>query len=1020
MEEQPPDEPSNPRCDRWLQALLGALGEPAALLDAHGLLVAGAPRFELAVRALGGEPPAPGRAVDLTPDGEGPSLEQRLLASLAEGTDIAIPLRGTFAAAAHWRLVGRPVDVAGHRRDGLLVRLSPGPSDESADRAERLLQLGESSTAGPVCGGVDRIRLVEWHAARPDIVIHRSLSLAPTADVPRSNASEELIDADDARRLRERVNHAVRSGEHDLLIDYRVVDAAGASSQEGGCWREALVQLDASGGVDAARLSGVSIDVTEIIAARRRFAEVHTSFQRLFALTPDGLVVSTLDTDGTARILEVNPALARMLGMEAREIEGRDFGSLVPADLAGALHAQLASLFRRGELRYELSVNAANGDVVTFEASSRLFDSNGRPRVLTVLRDLAWQRREEERIALSDRYFRTIADAIPQIVWTADAQGISEYINASWGAYTGMSPRIGTGEGWVAVVHPDDQPGMFAEWTESLRERRPFEHENRMRRADGAWRWFLHRGQPVLRADGSVERWIGTSTDIHAIKTGEAELRQREAWLGQVVDTIPHMVWTADARGVLEYQSRRLVEAVGEQPVQDDWLPWAGLFHADDLPRARSSWRQMLESGQPSGDELRIRMRDGAFRWFVVAAAPLLDAQGAVVRWIGTWTDIDARKQAEARLQESDRRKDEFLAMLSHELRNPLAPIRNGLELLVRAPPGSSSWQRAHDILRRQTDQLTRLVDDLLDITRINRGKIPLQPARMDLAEVVARCVEDHRLLFERADVRLDYTPPGRPLWMQGDAIRIAQALGNLLRNAAKFTPAGGWTRVQLAPGNDHAALAVEDNGAGIDAVLMSRLFEPFAQGEAGLDRRQGGLGLGLALVRGLVELHGGSVSAASEGPGRGSRFTVTLPTIDPATTSPQADREPAAKACRRVLIVEDNADAAECISTLLELQGYEALVATTGTDGVRVALAQRPDVVLCDIGLPGLDGFQVAAALRRDPSLAATRLYALSGYAAPEDVRRAREAGFEGLIPKPAELARILAAVEAAPRAGV
>jgi len=362
-----------------------------------------------------------------------------------------------------------------------------------------------------------------------------------------------------------------------------------------------------------------------------------------------------------------------------------------------------------------------------------------------------------------------------------------------------------------------------------------------------------------------------------------------------------------------------------------------------------------------------------------------------------------ALKESERSLREADRRKDEFLAMLSHELRNPLAPIRGGIYILEHAAPGGEQARRAHAVIDRQVAHLTRLVDDLLDVTRISRGKIRLQREPIDFAELVRRVVEDHRSAFTANNLALEAAISAGPIWIDADATRVAQVIGNLLHNASKFTPAGGHVTVVVEREGGHATARIRDDGTGIDPDMLARVFEPFTQAATTMDRSRGGLGLGLALVKGLVELHAGQVAAHSDGPGKGAEVVVRFP-LGAAAYSSQAHPAVLPYRPRRILIIEDHADAAECLQTLLELGGHDVRVAFNGQDGLRAARAFMPDVVLCDIGLPGMDGFDVARAFRADPSLGGIVLVALSGYALQEDVQRAMEAGFHRHLAKPAD----------------
>jgi signal transduction histidine kinase/CheY-like chemotaxis protein len=363
-----------------------------------------------------------------------------------------------------------------------------------------------------------------------------------------------------------------------------------------------------------------------------------------------------------------------------------------------------------------------------------------------------------------------------------------------------------------------------------------------------------------------------------------------------------------------------------------------------------------------------------------------------------------AEQRAREELRESDRRKSDFIAVLSHELRNPLAPIRNSLYLLERAEAGSDRAARAREVIRRQTDHLTRLIDDLLDTTRIARGKVELQRRRVDFCGIVRRACDDHRTLFAGRRLELRFECTGE-VWIDADETRIVQIVGNLLQNAAKFSREGGVVSVSVGTADGHADVRVRDEGIGIGGDLLPRLFEPFVQADGGLARTRGGLGLGLALVRGLVELHGGAVRAFSDGAERGAEFVVSLPLARaPEHPAPRVAAGSGERA-KDILVIEDNLDAALTVAEVLEMEGHRVHVATDGRTGLAKARELKPDVVLCDIGLPDIDGYEVARAIRADGALRGIRLLAVTGYAQPEDRQRARDAGFDALIAKPADI---------------
>ncbi len=490
------------------------------------------------------------------------------------------------------------------------------------------------------------------------------------------------------------------------------------------------------------------------------------------------------------------------------------------------------------------------------------------------------------------------------------------------------------------------------------------------------------------------------------------------------MESLPAIAWRTDENAQIiqrnrhwfEFTGRSLESATGCAPGTD----WLEVIHPDDRLRAMEAVKATVCTGGALESEFRVRRADGVYRWFLGRALPVRDGQDRITGWMGLGTDIEDRKRAEQALREADQRKNEFLGVLSHELRNPLAPIRNAIHILNRAPEGSDQASRAKAVIERQTNQLSRLVDDLLDVTRISRGKVQLRRSRVELTYLLRQVVEDHRPTFASRNVALSLHIDDRPQWIDADATRIEQVIGNLLQNAAKFTNAHGHVAVRIRQeGPSQAVIHVSDDGIGIAPDMLAHIFEPFTQADDSLHRGHGGLGLGLALSKGLVEMHGGRVEARSRGLGKGTEFIISLPLLPevgvplelPATASATAGR-------LRLLVIEDNLDAAVTLKEVLEMNGHEVAVAHDGHGGVAKARSFKPDVVLCDIGLPGLDGYGVARQIRADPSISPT-LIALTGYARPEDQRESFRAGFDHHLAKPIqipELEQVLAAATAPP----
>lgn len=499
--------------------------------------------------------------------------------------------------------------------------------------------------------------------------------------------------------------------------------------------------------------------------------------------------------------------------------------------------------------------------------------------------------------------------------------------------------------------------------------------------------------------------------DITEQKRTEAELAANEARFRAMADNIPQLAWMTDATGAITWYNSRWFEYTGTTLEEMRGWQWQRVHHPDHVERVTEKFRTHIEAQAPWEDTFPLRSRNGDYRWFLSRAFPIRNSAGDVTHWFGTNTDITDEREAQQALREADQRKNDFIGVLSHELRNPLSPIRSSIYLLERLGHDEEAARKARAVISRQVEHLTRLVDDLLDITRIARGKIELVKARADLAAIVRATIEDYRPVVESAGLRLASSLPGKPVYGEVDAARIGQVLGNLLQNAVKFTPAGGDIDVSMALEQGSVRIAVRDSGMGIEPPLLQALFEPFVQGERSLARSQGGLGLGLALARGIVEMHGGHLDAASEGADRGATFTVWLASSDDpgeAAPAPPEGAVAASPVCR-VLVVDDNRDAADSLVQLVRLFGHQADVAYDGPSALVNARASRPDLVLCDIGLPGMDGYEVARRLRSEMGV---RMVAISGYARAADLQQSAQAGFEEHLakpPRPEEILRVL-----------
>ncbi len=496
-------------------------------------------------------------------------------------------------------------------------------------------------------------------------------------------------------------------------------------------------------------------------------------------------------------------------------------------------------------------------------------------------------------------------------------------------------------------------------------------------------------------------------------RRAERDLLESEEKFRTLADSIPQLAWMARPDGTIFWYNRRWYEYSGTTPEQVLGWGWQILHAPDHLPRVLDSFRAALSAGEPWEDTFPLRRLDGAMRWHLSRALPIHDEHGRITRWFGTNTDITERMEMEEALKLANRQKDDFLAMLAHELRNPLAPIRNALEVMRRSGHSSEAPAKALEMAVRQVTHMARLLDDLLDVSRISRGRIELRIEPVDFEALVGRSVEAVDSMLRDRGHEIALTLPPGPITVEGDPTRLEQVVVNLLNNAAKYTEPGGKIQVELRRGDGEVVLSIRDNGIGIAPEMLTRIFEPFVQAARRLERSQGGVGIGLTLVQKLVELHGGTVEAYSEGLGRGSEFIVRLPLpIAPDLRTNGEPHPPALEPVRlnhastrhRVLVVDDNVDAAVSLGMLLKLAGQEVRVAYDGPAALRQATDFRPHLVLLDIGMPGMDGYEVCRRLRRESGLERTTVVALTGWGQDEDRRRSHEAGFDHHIVKPVE----------------
>ena len=768
--------------------------------------------------------------------------------------------------------------------------------------------------------------------------------------------------------------------------------------------------------------------------------------------------VSLADENGI--ILYTNPAENAMFGYEPGELYGQHVkvqNAYPPEENERIVAEVIEHLKNHGTWSGEWRNRRKDGS--EFLTSSRItaLDVGGRMYWVCVQEDITDRQRARAELQESESRFRQLAENVADVFYVIDtASGALMYINPAYERVWGRSCQslYEAPRSFLDAVHPDDR-GRIAARLERQQRGEATSDEYRITRPDGSIRWIWDRAFPVRDASGLVLRTAGIAEDITARKQTELDLRfladasrtlatlvsyettlQNVAQLavpnfadwcvvhiagedGQLKELAVAHVNPAKVEFAKEFGQRYpvdMTQPTGIPAVYRSGQPELVGEIPEDLLRqaARDDehWRMIQELGPKSFLCVPLSLRDKSFGTMTFLTAEsgrrYTSADLAIAEDLAYRAAIaveNARLYAE--LRDEHRRKDEFLAMLAHELRNPLAPIRSGLEVLSL----SGIVHESIPLMRLQLEHMVRLVDDLLDVSRIMRGRIQLRKEPVQLGSLLSRAVETVRPLMDASRHTLTVDVPQEPIWIDADPVRLSQVVANLLTNAAKYTDAGGRVQLSARRDNGSAVISVVDNGIGISPELLPRVFELFTQADTSVDRSQGGLGIGLTLVRHLVDLHGGSVSARSDGVGKGSQFTVRVPAIDsPQVKQPVASPEPAIHK-RRILIVDDNVPAARMLQLIFEQLGkHDVRLAHDGPTALTVAAEHRPELVLLDIGLPRMNGYEVAKRLREAPELDGLLLVAVTGYGADTDRRRSTEAGFDEHLVKPPELSALQA----------
>jgi PAS domain S-box-containing protein len=568
-------------------------------------------------------------------------------------------------------------------------------------------------------------------------------------------------------------------------------------------------------------------------------------------------------------------------------------------------------------------------------------------------------------------------------------------------------------EAFKRLVHDHDRARVSLALISAIDRGETYTCEFRIVRPDGAVRWVTHLGTVQYDDEHRPVAMTGTITDITDRRAAEQTLLEREREMRSLADNTPDILTRFDERFRYVFVNSAIEKATGLP--RDKFLgsTMRDLAMPADLCE---QWEQALRSVFETKKQTSIEFEyqgPGGLRQYATRLVPEFRPSGVTESVLGVTQDITERRCAEEALKQADRRKDEFLATLAHELRNPLAPIRTGLQVLKLSEDASVTVP-TREMMERQLSHMVRLIDDLLDVSRITRGKVTLRQEEVLLGAVLEIALEASRPVLEASKHSLELAVSDEPVWLNADPMRLAQVVTNLLTNAAKYTPAGGSVKLAAVREGGDVIVQVTDSGLGIPPTMLSEVFEMFTQVNRTLDRAQGGLGIGLALVKRLVEFHGGTITAASPGLGLGSTFTVRLPVLQIFTKSNQSQSAPAARPVknqsyhRRVLVVDDNVDGAESLARMLQISGHEMRVAYSGPEALHTVRSFTPEVVFLDIGLPGMNGYEVAKRLRAELSPRRAVLVALTGWGSQDDKRQSKEAGFDFHLTKPVELTAI------------
>lgn len=753
-------------------------------------------------------------------------------------------------------------------------------------------------------------------------------------------------------------------------------------------------------------------EITAQIMAERRLAASEARYRGVLENMDEGFTL--FDSDFT--ILQVNDSATTMTGLSRDELIGSNHWQRFPGTYEGPIGEMYRQVLADRQPRMlEHGYRYPEGREQWYEV--RAFPVDG--GLAALFRDVTRRRELQAEAEGAMERVQLALDAGAIVgTWMWDIRADRLIADDRFALCFGLDPAvvasgIPIGRAFEAI-HPTDVPRVQTTVADALKQGGRYRCQYRVLR-DGNFYWVEANGRVELDADGTPTRFPGVLLDIEDRRRVEDERDSTAALLKTFLSAVPGAVYAKDRDGRYLVVNRGTSEALGLAPEDVVGRTDAEIL-ADPQEAARlmAHDREVMEAGTAQQMEEPVRRGDSPPTTWWSTKAPLRDASGQVIGLVGTSVDITERKHLVDALRDADRRKDEFLAMLAHELRNPLAPINTAAHVLKLSAGTSRPIREASEVIARQVGHMTRLVDDLLDVSRVTRGLVELEQVPVDLRAVVATAVEQAQPLVQSRRHELRTWIGSEPFVVRGDFHRLVQVVSNLLNNSAKYTPQGGEIDVRLAAKAEQAFLSVSDNGVGIASNMLDHVFDLFSQAERTPDRSQGGLGIGLSLVRSLVQLHGGEVHVHSAGPQQGATFSVALPLVTEAPAARTGSRLPASGAALRILVVDDNADALKTLAQVLELSGHCVDMADNGKSALAKVQAEAGwDAFILDIGLPDMTGYELAARLRELPAAQTATLIALTGYGQTHDRVISKASGFDAHLVKPADMPKLLTLLE-------